>query len=326
MSSAAAGTLFQREVFLRAFFLLLLLGFGSVRVSAVSSDQPLRIYNRLRDIDIVSVYFWSSGNISKGANLLGSSVIEPESCFVPPLPGDTCNLLLFDELGNSYGFENIVLSESDDSLGLDLQHLEFLAPNVDNGQYPLRVLNSLDGFALDRFHIVPCDSTASEIDISEHRIFPGRSVVIWLEEGTYYLTAEDQIGRLLLYERIEIGAFRSDISLSEENVAQEPVPIRSAGSGSLSLHVRNCLPYSDLTEILLIPTAPMGAVLVFLEDEPLLPGEELLILMDSFDYLVEARDDHQSTFSYLPESNGTEAVRWSISWDYLDLNFSFPER
>jgi len=104
MSSAAVGTFSHREVFLRAFLLLIPLAFGSVQVSAVSSDQPLRIYNRLRDIDIVSVYFWSSGNLSKGYNLLGSSVIEPDSCFVPPLPADTCNLLLFDELGNSYGF------------------------------------------------------------------------------------------------------------------------------------------------------------------------------------------------------------------------------
>lgn len=309
---------------MRAFFLLLLLTLGSFQVSAVSHDQPLKIYNRLRDIDIVSVYFWSSGNISKGVNLLGSSVIEPESCFVPPLPGDTCNLLLFDELGNSYGFENIVLSESDDSLGLDLQHLEFLAPNVDNGQYPLRVLNSLDGFALDRFHIVPCDSTASEIDISEHRIFPGRSMVIWLEEGTYSLTAEDQIGRLLLYEPVEIGASLNQISLSEEDVAEQ-TPIRATGSGSLSLIIRNCLPGSSLTEVLLIPLDGTEAVKSFLDDAPLLPGEEFLIRMDSYDYLLEARDDHHGIFSHQPEPIGTSERSWSVTWDYLDLDFGFPE-
>jgi hypothetical protein len=311
---------------LRAFFLLILLiGFGSTRAYAVSSEQPLRIYNRLRDINIVSVYFWSSGDLSKGCNLLGSSVIEPDSCFVPPLPGDTCNLMLWDELGNSYGFENIVLEESDDSLGLDLQHLEFLVPNVDRGPYPLRVLNSLDGFALDRFYISAEDSTGSEIDISEHRIFPGRSIVVWLEEGTYSLTAEDQTGRLLYLDRIEVGSSRGEVSLSEENVA-EPVSIRTAGSGSFSLRVRNCLPGSNLMEILLIPLDRTGAVQCFLDDSPLLPGEELLIRMDSFDYLLEARDDHDGIFSYQPEPTVAHEIEWSVTWDYLDLDFSFPQR
>jgi len=310
---------------LRAFLLLIPLAFGSVQVSAVSSDQPLRIYNGLRDIDIVSVYFWSSGNLSKGYNLLGSSVIEPDSCFVPPLPADTCNLLLFDELGNSYGFENIVLIESDDSLGLDLQHLEFLVPNIDRGQYPLRVLNSLDGFALDRFHLSAEDSTASEIEISDHRIFPRRSIVIWLEEGTYSLTAEDQTGRLLYIERIDIGSSRGEVFLSEENVAEQ-APLRTAGSGNLSLLVRNCLPGSDLTEILLIPLDGAGAIQSFLDDGPLLPGEEFLIRMDSHDYLLEARDDHHGVFSYKPEQTGVDENSWPVTWDYLDLDFGFPER
>ncbi len=310
---------------MRAFLLLVPLGLGSVQVSAVSSDQPLRIYNRLRDIDIVSVYFWSADNLSKGCNLLGTSVIEPDSCFVPPLPGDTCNLLLFDELGNSYGFENIVLPESDDSLGLDLQHLEFLVPNVDRGEYPLRVLNSLDGFALDRFHLSADDSTVSKIEISEHRIFPGRSIVIWLEEGTYSLTAEDQTGRLLYLDRIDVGYSRGEVSLSEENIA-EPASFRTAGSGNLSLLIRNCLPGSNLLEILLIPLDGAGAVQSFLDDGPLLPGEELLIRTDSFDYLLEARDEHGGKFAHQPEPTGINERSWPVSWDYLDLDFSFPER
>jgi len=309
---------------LRAYnILLILMVFGSVRVSAVDLDQPLRIYNRLRGIDIVSVYFWSSENPSKGSNLLGSSVIEPDSCFVPPLPGDTCNLLLWDELGNSYGFENIVLDESDDSLGLDLQHLEFVTPNVDHGSYPLRVWNSLDGFALDRFHIAVHDSTAREIEIHEHRIFPGRSMVIWLEEATCSLIAEDQTGRLLYIERIEIGCSGGELFLSEENVS-EPAPFRTAGSGSFSLLVRNCLPGSRLTEILLIPLDGSGAVKSFLDDGPLLPGEEFRIRVDSFDYLLEATDNHHGRFSYQPRPTGAYEIEWSVSWNYLDLDFSFP--
>ncbi|MCK4500023.1 hypothetical protein KAU11_05960, partial [Candidatus Babeliales bacterium] len=110
--------------------------------------HDLTAINSILGLDIVSLYVWEAGNTDKGDNWL-PAILPSDSSITFSLPSGKCNILAFDELGNSYGIAGFYNKSAPDTITVDLEYITFGRPNVDYGHHQLNLTNSLNGFALD---------------------------------------------------------------------------------------------------------------------------------------------------------------------------------
>lgn len=283
--------------------------------------HDLTLINRIRDINIVSLYLWSSGGDSKGENRLGDP-LHPDSSITFTLPSGKCNILAFDELGNSYEIKGLLKKNAQDTLQIDLEYLSFNTPNIDYGNYPLNLFNSLSGFALDTV-ILSSPHLERNIVIDDCRVFPGNNITIWLDKGNYTMTAVDQIDRTYRIERISVPDDSCMFSISDNMICNPVVPVGITGNGSGALLIENCLPWTVLTELLISPDVNFDGI--YLDDLSLQPGASIVIELDPGMYAVTASDERDGKYSMIIELTDSNTIRIPLTFDYLNFNFSFPD-
>lgn len=301
------------------FICLLTLISGSFSQEVLMHD--LTLINRVRDINIVSLYLWNSGGHNKGENLL-CYLLHPDSSATFTIPSGKCNLLAFDELGNSYGVYGSLQKCKSDTIEIDLEYITFAIPNIDHGDYPFTLTNSISGFALDTLMLSSAQLN-EDIIIDGFRLFSGNSMIIWLDEGIYSLNVIDQIGRTYSIENISLPSDSFVVPIVSSMISNPQPPIGIAGTGNGSLLIENCLPTAVITGLHLIPRN--GSDGIFLDSIALQPGASVVLKLNPGNYSIAATDEFGAEYYISFEQQGTDIVRLPITNEYLQYDFSFPD-
>ena len=207
--------------------------------------QDLTVINGVRGTEVVSLYLWGTGDNRTGENRL-HDYLQPDSAVTISIPSGKCNILAFDELGNSYGIAGFYKKSAPDTITVDLEYITFGRPNVDHGHHLLNLTNSLNGFALDTL-ILSSSLLAQDIMIDDFRLFPGAAIIIWLDKGIYSINAVDQIGRTFFTDSITIPDESCNVSIVSSMIENPLLPVGITGNGSRILFVENCLPSDAIT-------------------------------------------------------------------------------
>ncbi|MCK4504754.1 MAG: hypothetical protein KAW14_03995 [Candidatus Aegiribacteria sp.] len=292
----------------------------SVSVQNQADLHDFTVINEVRDLEIVSLYVWCVGHNSKGDNRLHSS-LQPDSSVTFTLPSGKCNILAFDELGNSYGIAGNYQKNAPDTITIDLEYITFGRPNVDYGYYLLSLTNSLLGFALDTL-ILSSDLLAENIIIDDYRIFPGTSIIIWLDEGIYSVNAVDQIGRTYSTNNITVPTDSCMVSIIDSMISNPQPPVGITGNGTGSLLIKNCLPTAEITELQIIPQN--GSDGIFLDSIALQPGVSMVAKLNPGIYSITATDEFGAKYIISFEQQDTDIIRLPITYESLQYDFSFP--
>lgn len=277
--------------------------------------------NSVSGLDIVSLYIWEAGNTDKGYNWIPAS-LPPDSSITFSLPSGKCNILAFDELGNSYGIAGNYQKNEPDTIVIDLEYITFGRPNVDYGHYMLNLTNSLHGFALDTL-ILSSEQFDEDIIIDDFRLFSENSIIIWLDKGIYSVNAVDQIGRTYSTDNIAVPTDSCMVSIVDSMIADPLPPVGIAGNGSGSLVIENCLPMAVITELQIKHLN--GSDEIFLDNLALQSGTSVVAKLNPGDYSVTAKDDFGAEYSISFEQQNTGITRLPITNKYLLYDFSFPE-
>lgn len=301
------------------FICLLTLISGSFSQEVLTHD--LTLINRVRDINIVSLYLWSSGGHSKGENRL-YDLLRPDSSVTFTIPSGKCNLLAFDELGNSYGVNGSLQKCKSDTIEIDLEYITFAIPNIDYGDYPFILTNSISGFALDTLMLSSAQLN-EDIIIDDFRIFSGNSMIIWLNEGIYSLNVIDQIGRAYSTDSITVPDDNCTVTIVSSMISNPQPPIGIAGTGNGSLLMENCLPNAVITGLHLIPRN--GSDGIFLDSITLQPGVSVVLKLNPGNYSIAATDEFGAEYHISFEQQGTDIVRLPITNEFLQYDFRFPD-
>ncbi len=292
-----------------------------VSVSNKTRLHDFTVINKVRDLEIVSLYVWGAGHNSKGNNRLHSS-LQPDSSVTFTLPSGKCNILAFDELGNSYGIAGNYQKNAPDTITVDLEYITFGRQNVDYGHYMLRLANSLQGFALDTL-ILSSAQLNENIIIDDFRLFSGKSIIIWLDKGTYSVNVIDQIGRTYSTDNITVPSDSCVVTIANSMISNPKPPVGIAGNGSGSLLIENCLPMSAITELHIIPRN--GSDGTFLDSIALQPGVSIVVKLNSGNYSITATDDSGAKYDISFEQHGTDIVRLPVTYESLQYDFNFPD-
>ncbi|MCD4774937.1 MAG: hypothetical protein K8S15_02670 [Candidatus Aegiribacteria sp.] len=276
--------------------------------------------NEVREVEIISLYIWGSGQSDKGDNRLISS-LQPDSSITLSLPSGKCNILAFDELRNSYGIAENCQKNAPDTITIDLEYITFGRPNVDYGHYVLNLTNSLYGFALDTL-ILSSEQLNENIVIDDFRIFPGTSIIIWLDEGIYSINAVDQIGRTYSTDNITVPTDNCMVSIVNSMVINPEPPIGITGCGSGSLLIENCLPTAEITELQIIPQNGLDGI--FLDNLTLQSGASMVAKLNPGIYSITATDEFGAKYTISFEQQDTDITRLPITYESLQYDFSFP--
>ena len=283
--------------------------------------HDLAIQNSLRDNSIISLYIWGSGGNRKGDNRLTEN-LQPDSITNLTIPSGVCNILAFDELGNSYAIAGFYKKSTSDTIMIDLEYTTFGRPNVDSGYYLLNVANSLNGFALDTL-ILSSTRFDEDLIIDGFRVFPGKSIIIWLDKGIYSVNAIDQIGRTYSVNSITIPDSTPLVSLVSSMITNPSPPIGITGDGSETLFIENCLPTAVITELTIVPQN--GSDGIYLDSISLRPGAHIVANLNPGFYSILATDEYDAEYFISIEQLNTGSLRLPIVNEYLRYDFSFPE-
>lgn len=287
-----------------------------------TSPDNLTVINKVKNVQIVSLYIWGSDQSDKGDSWITTNV-QPDSSVSFSLPSGKCNILAFDELGNSYEIKGSFKKNTPDTLDIDLEYLTFSTPNIDYGDYPLNLFNSLSGFAVD-IVILSSPDPEPDIVIDNLRVFPGNSITVWLDKGNYSITAVDQIDRTYHIERVSVPCDSGSVSILDSMICNPVVPIGITGRGSGALIIENCLPWTAINELRIPPDDDFEGI--HLDDLSLQPGAGIVIELDPGLYPLTVSDEHDGKYSLLVEVTDANTTRIPLTSDFLDFNFSFPER
>ncbi len=282
--------------------------------------HDLTLINRIRDINIISLYIWGSGQTDKGDNWITTN-LQPDSIVTFTLLSGKCNILAFDELGNSYGIAGNLQKNVPDTISIDLEYITFGRPNVDYGHNLLNLTNSLHGFALDIL-ILSSARLDEDIIIDGFRVFPGNSIIIWLDKGIYSVKAVDQIGRTYGIDSITVPDDSCMVSLVNSMIINPVPPVGITGNGSGSLFIENCLPSAVMTDLQIIPQNGSGGI--YLENIALQPGAHMVANLNPGYYSVLATDEFGAEYYVSIEQQDTGSLRLPITDEYLQYDFSFP--
>jgi hypothetical protein len=279
------------------------------------------LVNHVRETDIVSLYAWNPGCGWKGVNLLESGLEPGAAALIGLAPGEY-NVLAFDGLGNSYGLRDTVSAGALDTLALDLQHIMYHRPNFDLGGYLVVLSNGLRGLALESIDITSAGSGES-LGIGQVRIFPGWIAYLWLERGTYSVTATDQAGRVFTADSLTVPGVDT-LRVTEEMLAEAREPLGMVGRGSCVLLIENNLAGYRIVRLEILPGS--GDAGIRMEDLSLEPGDGIVAALDPGGYRVTATDDSGAGYSALVQLDDGGAVRLFLCSDYLEFDFGFPDR
>jgi len=293
----------------------------SITARGQTDLQDLTVINGVRDTEIVSLYLWGTGDNSKGENRL-HDYLQPDSAVTIRIPSGKCNILAFDELGNSYGIAGFYKKSAPDTITVDLEYITFGRPNVDYGHHLLNLTNSLNGFALDTL-ILSSSLLAQDIMIDGFRLFPGAAIIIWLDKGIYSINAVDQIGRTFFTDSITIPDENCNVSIVSSMIVNPEPPVGITGNGSETLFLENCLPSAVITELMIQPQD--GSDGIYLDSIALWPGEHIIANLNPGFYSVHATDDFGAEYYVTIEQQDTRSLRLPLVYEYLQYDFSFPE-
>ncbi len=282
--------------------------------------HTLTFINRVKSLQIVSLYIWGSDQTSKGDNRI-TTYLQPDSAVTFSIPSGKCNILAFDELGNSYGIAGDYQKHTPDTVAIDLQYITYGRPNVDFGHYLLNLTDSLHGFALDTL-ILSSSCLAEDIVIDDFRIFPENSIIIWLDKGVYSIGAVDQADGRYYLDNIRIPSGTSIVSITDSMIVNPQPPVGITGNGTGSLLIENCLPTAQITELQLLPqNDPDG---IFLDNLTLQPGASVVVKINPGNYSLTATDEFGTKYTIIFEQDDTDIIRLPITYESLHYDFSFP--
>ena len=299
--------------------IVIALSFSSAKHETDLHD--LTVINEVRGIPIISIYLWISGSLDKGENWISTN-LQPDSSVTFALPSGMCNFLAFDSLCNSYAIAGFHKKSVPDTIWIDLEYITFGRPNVDHGHHLLNLVNSLSGFALDTL-ILSSSVLPQDIVIDNFRIFPGSSIVIWLDKGIYSINAVDQIGRTYTADSIAVPSDSSIVKIVRSMNSNPQPPVGITGSGSGSLIIENCLPESVITELQIIPQNASNGI--YLDNLALQPGASIVVNLNPSNYSLTATDEYGIEYFISFEKPSSGIQRFPVTVDYLQYDFSFPE-
>jgi len=287
--------------------------------TAVASDcsDTLIVANGLHDIDMTGFFILDPRRNAKGPNLL-CSPIPPGECLTLGVPSIVKSVLAFDELTNSYLIDLQAGVRRPDTMVIGLEHLTYGDPHVDHGGCSLKIVNFLEGIALDSVYLSSTDSIFHRID--GHRLFPGHRLIVWLNGGTWSIRAVDQIGRVLAEDSIQVPA-EEPLYIDSDMLVETPEPVGIAGEGSSGIYLINCLPFTSLKQVSI---RRYSETTIFLDSLSLKPGTGLVAALDRGECVVSATDWTGVSYSIdMKIETGEFYLLW-LTFDFLQPEFSFP--
>ena len=299
----------------------MILAVMSITAQGQTGMQDLTVINGVRDTEVVSLYLWGTGDNSKGENRL-HDYLQPDSAVTISIPSGKCNILAFDELGNSYGIAGFYKKSAPDTVTIDLEYITYGRPNVDYGHHLLNLTNSLNGFALDTL-ILSSSLLAQDIMIDDFRLFPGAAIIIWLDKGIYSINAVDQIGRTFFTDSITITDESSNVSIVSSMIIYPVPPVGITGNGTRTLFIENCLSLDAIKGLQIMPQD--GSAGIYIDSIALQPGEHIVANLDPGFYSVLVTDDFGAEYYVSIELQETGSLRLPVVYEYLQYDFSFPE-
>lgn len=238
------------------------------------------------------------------------------------LPSGKCNILAFDEFGNSYAIAENYQKNEPDTITIDLEHITYGRPNVDYGHHMLHLANSLHGFALDML-IFSSAQQNEDIIIDDFRLFSDNSIIIWLDKGIYSVSAVDQIGRTYGIDNIIVPTDNCTVLIVDSMITDPLPPVGMAGNGNGSLLIENCLPIAAIAELQIIPQNGLDGI--FLDSIALQPGASMVAKLNPGIYSIMATDEFGAKYTISYEQQYADILRLTITYKSLLYDFSFQE-
>lgn len=286
--------------------------------SSSAEMRNLVLSSGVREVGLTSLYVWKPGEDSKGRDLLAGS-LSMDSCISVLVPAGRFNILVFDELGNSYAYRGLE-GELPDTLRIDNSMITYQRPNIDLGSHMLNLTNSLQGFPIDSILLAGPDGEL--LELGGFRIFPGSSLILWLDPGQYDITVMDGTGRWLRPGGTSIPSDTSLVSVGEEDLCDPEPPLGICGDGDATVLVENRVWRCCIVELEVEGDKATPGLL--LENIRMEPGDGIVIQLDAGDRLLRAVDADGMSYSLDVRFDPSTAHRYFISNADMVYDFGFP--
>ncbi len=291
--------------------LLLVASAMLILVAGCAKNVPVTVMNDLGDYDISAVYIFPTTQASRGEDLQAADLAPGQSAVFQVLPG-AYNILVLDEDGDSYYYENVTVPAEGYTATVSLDDLNWEHVHVGTGHYPLNITNNLSEYDFWYLYIDPTGTEPTTEYMGSNIIFPGETITVWMEPGTYDVQVWDDTDFSYTFEGVTVADAAVTLPVTDADI-DEARPAEQA----TTVTVRNDLGSWDIYYLYIDRSdEPWGDDR--LGSEILSPGESFTVEITTGTWDMQAEDVDGDTYTLWQQEIGPEGFVWSVTIDQMD--------
>lgn len=305
---------------------LAFLATAAVILAVVGCDKavPVTVLNDTGDYDLVDIYIYPAGQVSRGEDLQLTDLAPGEASVFRFVPG-TYNILVIDEFDDSYIFDGVTIPAGGDTIRVTYDDWDSGRNNTGDGHIPLVIENALEDYEIYYLYVSPSSSGEWGDDVLADAgifsIWTDETLTVWLEPGTYDVQAVDDYGYTFTYENVEITeSAGATIRVKEEDIdtpRTETAGSLSVGTGTAPVNITNGLGSYDIWYAYVDPSDSPGGD-DRLGSEILEPGSTLTVWVDPGTYDIMVEDVDGDTYTLWGVEVGAEGYDWEVTLSDMD--------
>lgn len=280
-------------------------------VAGCDKTVPVTVLNSLGDWDVSAVYIYSATQVSRGEDLLLADLAPDSSAVFRVLPG-AYNILVLDEDGDCYIYNNVTIPAEGFRVEVTLDNLDSSNYNVGDGHYPLVVTNTMTDYNVWYLYVDAVGATPTTEYMGSGILFTGETVTVWLEPGNYQVQAVDDTDATYTYESVTVAETGGTLAITDADIdtprpAEEPATvtvINGLGDWTISyLYIdKSDEPWGD---------DRLGA-------STLAPGASVTVDITTGSWDMKAEDEDGDTYTLWGQEIGPEGYTWTVTLDQMD--------
>jgi hypothetical protein len=280
-------------------------------VAGCDKTVPVTVLNSLGDWDVSAVYIYSATQASRGEDLLLADLAPDSSAIFRVLPG-AYNILVLDEDGDCYIYNNVTIPAEGYKVEVTLDSLDSSNYNVGDGHYPLVVTNTMTDYNVWYLYVDAVGATPTTEYMGSGILFTGETVTVWLEPGNYQVQAVDDTDATYTYESVTVSETGGTLAITDADIdtprpAEEPATVtvvNGLGDWTISfLYIdKSDEPWGD---------DRLGA-------NTLAPGASVTVDITTGSWDMKAEDEDGDTYTLWGTEIGPEGYTWTVTLDQMD--------
>jgi len=280
-------------------------------VAGCDKTVPVTVLNSLGDWDVSAVYIYSATQVSRGEDLLLADLAPDSSAVFRVLPG-AYNILVLDEDGDCYIYNNVTIPAEGFRVEVTLDNLDSSNYNVGDGHYPLVVTNTMTDYNVWYLYVDAVGATPTTEYMGSGILFTGETVTVWLEPGNYQVQAVDDTDATYTYESVTVAETGGTLAITDADIdtprpAEEPATVTVInGLGDWTINYL----YIDKSD------EPWG------DDRlgagTLAPGASVTVDITTGSWDMKAEDEDGDTYTLWGQEIGPEGYTWTVTLDQMD--------